>query len=478
MAARHDLPIYNLKAVVQETGIKPDTLRAWERRYGLPEPQRTASGHRLYTERDVATLKWLISRQDEGLTISRAIALWHELQRQGTDPLDGAEKALRPDGFAHEPALPPMASAGESGTMTQLKQQWIDACLRFDERGAEQALNGAFALFSVETVIVALIQEALAGIGEGWRQGSVTVQQEHFASSLAMRRLEALLVATPAPTRTGRILVGCPPHESHVFAPLMLSLFLRRRGWDVVYLGADVPLHSLEATIEAAAPALVILTAQQLHTAAGLLDMGKLLEKRRVPLAYGGSIFNRSPDLRKIMPGHFLGERIDDAVPSVERIMQRPRVHASLESVPSPSLTALRRFREQRSAIEADVGRSFQSGALPANLAEANALFGRYIESALALGLIHRPYDSAVWRGSLPHLNDVLPESLTEGYVSAYIAAALGRLGSDDPLLTERLANLAGISSNLAPNLEDDRHMTKSSKKLSRVTAIGRHRRG
>ncbi len=75
MAARHDLPIYNLKAVVQETGIKPDTLRAWERRYGLPEPQRTASGHRLYTDRDVATLKWLVARQDDGLTISRAVAL-------------------------------------------------------------------------------------------------------------------------------------------------------------------------------------------------------------------------------------------------------------------------------------------------------------------------------------------------------------------------------------------------------------------
>ena len=96
MAARHDLPIYNLKAVVQETGIKPDTLRAWERRYGLPEPQRTASGHRLYTERDVATLKWLVARQDDGLTISRAVALWHELRRQGNDPLEHVVTETRP----------------------------------------------------------------------------------------------------------------------------------------------------------------------------------------------------------------------------------------------------------------------------------------------------------------------------------------------------------------------------------------------
>ena len=88
--------------------------------------------------------------------------------------------------------------------------------------------------------MTSLIQQGLAEIGEGWLRGSVTAQQEHFASALAMRRLETLLAATPAPTRNGRILVACPPHESHVFAPLMLSLFLRRRGWDVVYLGADV----------------------------------------------------------------------------------------------------------------------------------------------------------------------------------------------------------------------------------------------
>ena len=53
-------PTYNLKAVVQETGLKPDTLRAWERRYGIPEPDRTGGGHRLYSQHDINTLKWLL----------------------------------------------------------------------------------------------------------------------------------------------------------------------------------------------------------------------------------------------------------------------------------------------------------------------------------------------------------------------------------------------------------------------------------
>src|SRR4030042_4721348 len=59
---------FNVKAVVRETGLKPDTLRAWERRYRLPRPERTAGGHRLYSQRDIDCLRWLAARQTEGLS--------------------------------------------------------------------------------------------------------------------------------------------------------------------------------------------------------------------------------------------------------------------------------------------------------------------------------------------------------------------------------------------------------------------------
>ena len=54
-------PIYNLKAVIQETGLGPETLRAWERRYGLLKPQRSPGGHRLYSQYDIDMLKWLVA---------------------------------------------------------------------------------------------------------------------------------------------------------------------------------------------------------------------------------------------------------------------------------------------------------------------------------------------------------------------------------------------------------------------------------
>ena len=82
-------PAYNLKVVLKETGLAADTLRAWERRYGLPVPQRTQGGHRLYSERDIHTIKWLMARQAEGLSISRAVDLWNENLASGLDPLAG-----------------------------------------------------------------------------------------------------------------------------------------------------------------------------------------------------------------------------------------------------------------------------------------------------------------------------------------------------------------------------------------------------
>src|SRR5512136_3331090 len=83
----NDVPTLNLKAVVRETGLKPDTIRAWERRYGIPKPPRTTGGHRLYSQRDIDLLKWMNARQHEGMSISRIVDLWKSLEAEGKDPL-------------------------------------------------------------------------------------------------------------------------------------------------------------------------------------------------------------------------------------------------------------------------------------------------------------------------------------------------------------------------------------------------------
>src|SRR5215216_6226211 len=126
-------PAFNLKVVLNETGLAADTLRAWERRYGLPAPNRTAGGHRLYSQRDIETIKWLMKRQAEGLSISRAVDLWNEQIGSGTDPLAG----LTQEGSISRLAAPIQYRAPDT-TLDTLREQWIAACMEFSESAAEQ----------------------------------------------------------------------------------------------------------------------------------------------------------------------------------------------------------------------------------------------------------------------------------------------------------------------------------------------------
>lgn len=421
MAATDQLPTFNLKAVLRETGLKPDTLRAWERRYGLPQPERSPGGHRLYSQQDIETIKWLIARQQEGLSISRAVDLWRSLDSEGQDPLQMAE-------FATPEATVGAFSLPEGEALTELRGAWTSACLAYDERKAEQVLTHAFALYPVEVVCLELLQKGLNQVGEGWYQGQVTVQQEHFASELATRRLEALLAGTPPPTRPERILIGCPAREEHTFSPLLLTLFLRRRSWDVVYLGANVPIGRMDLAITTTKPRLVILPAQQLHTAANLLEAAHFLQERQVPLAYGGLVFNVLPALRPRIPGYFLGERLDEAPGVAEQVLSSPTPMPSGEPISEKYQHALIHYREHLGLIEAYVWRSMdpaQEGR--ENLTIANTHLALNIMAALRLGEMDFLGVDIEWVEGLLG-NHRLPRELLYDYLDVYHQAAEAHL--------------------------------------------------
>lgn len=375
-----DTPTYNLKAVVQETGIKPDTLRAWERRYGLPAPDRSQGGHRLYSQRDIDTLIWLMARQDEGLTISRAVDLWHTLETDGRDPLRMPEYTIHRTESHHV--------NGEE--IDVLHRQWVEACLRFDERTAERVLAQAFAIYPVEAVCVDVLQKGLRTIGEYWYAGTASVQQEHFASALAMRRMDAMLGAAPLPTRIGRILVACPPGEEHVFGQAMIQLMLRRRGWETIYLGANVPMERLESSVDMMRPHLVILTAQRLETAASLREMALLLQERGITVGYGGRIFKLIPQLRRRIPGHYLGDDLASSINRIEDLIPVPPTLPEQDPIPPHIQRLAEAMHNREMDIAATTARMIRESDLPAGAtSSANIGMGRTALAALNLGGIH-----------------------------------------------------------------------------------------
>ena len=80
------LPLYSINAVARRAGFNPATLRAWERRYGSPQPCRGSQGYRLYSEEDVRVLHWLKSQVERGVRIHHAVALLPESQTADDDP--------------------------------------------------------------------------------------------------------------------------------------------------------------------------------------------------------------------------------------------------------------------------------------------------------------------------------------------------------------------------------------------------------
>jgi MerR family transcriptional regulator, light-induced transcriptional regulator len=408
--------IYNLKVVIQETGIKPDTLRAWERRYGLPQPERTTGGHRLYSDYDIELIKWLIARQNDGMRINRAVELWKSLELEGSIPLETISHTadIR---YAHSP----MVISGIN--LEEMRGKWIGACLTFDEQAAEYILAQSFARFPLESVCLEVLQEGLSEIGLLWYAGKATVQQEHFASALAIRRLNSLIAASPTPYRSETILVACPPHEVHVIGPMLVTLFLRHQGWNVVYLGADVPVTNLERALDSTKAKLIILNATMLYTAASLFEVGKFLRSRNKVFAFGGYVYNRIPTLRHRIPGYFLGEKLDNVANQVEKILEMKSSPPISEPISGDYQSAIEEILDHQFQIEARVWETIKGNDVSLDdLQTVNYYLGKNIIAALKLGNIEFLKPEIDWIAGLIKNHGLAPSTLSE-YMRSYAAA-------------------------------------------------------
>jgi MerR family transcriptional regulator, light-induced transcriptional regulator len=431
-------PAYNLKVVLKETGLPADTLRAWERRYGLPVPQRTQGGHRLYSERDIHTIKWLIARQAEGLSISRAVDLWNENLASGNDPLAG----LAPSTFTTLQTAPATFPPQET-TLDAMRSHWVAACLNFNESSAEQTLNQAFSMFPVEAVCVEVLQKGMSEIGTMWCENRASVQQEHFASGLAMRRLDALLIASPAPSRPQTILAGCPANEWHTFTALMLSLFLRRRGFNVIYLGANVPTERFEETIRTVRANLVILVSQTLSSAASLQQTSFALTGKKISVGFGGRIFNLRPEIIKHISGHHLGSDVSAALEEVEHILDGKRKLIQIQSTSQEYVAAYQFFTAKR----ADIELTLKSLVKPLGISSENFqtsihFLGDNISAALQLGDIDHVSDEMKWVKFLLQAYQHPDEELIN-FMDAYAEAVNKHINGSGKPIYEWLADEA-----------------------------------
>ena len=307
-----NFPLYNIGVVSRFTGVPIATLHAWERRYGFPIVSRTAGGHRLYSEKDIARLRWVKSQVDSGLTVSRAVI---------------AVRALEADGRLFLPVESEAGRRSEPGTTASpsLRESLLAALIQHDLPRADQLMGEMLAFYSPEDLTLDVIGPALNAIGEAWEQGHITVATEHLASNYLRHRLLMWMVTGPTPRSGNPIVLACAPGEWHEGSLLMLGVLLRRQGWPVAYLGQNVPFHDLAKFIDDIHPRAVVLVAMCEEPARALADWPQWIHQMggNPVIAFGGRAFVVQPELQGIVPGIYLGASIPDGLANLVSIIQR-----------------------------------------------------------------------------------------------------------------------------------------------------------
>jgi DNA-binding transcriptional MerR regulator len=247
--------------LAHRTGASPERLRAWERRYKLLRPLRTAGGFRLYTEED-----------------ERRVARMQEKLGAGLSAAEAARMALAEEAAGAGDAV-------EHG-LDAVRVELLAALERYDEPEAQALLDRLLGSLGFATVIVDVVLPVLREIGERWRAGAVTVGQEHFASALLRGRLLGLARGWDHGIGP-RALLACPPGERHDLGLIAFGLLLRREGWRVVFLGADTPLDTLCEAVRESRPAAVVLSAVNARRFAGSVN-GIAAIARGTPVGLGG----------------------------------------------------------------------------------------------------------------------------------------------------------------------------------------------
>lgn len=277
--ARHPI-----RVVAQRSGLTPATIRAWERRYDAISPIRSDGGQRLYSDEDVAHLRTLKALTDGG----RGISMVADLSRAE------AEALLTEDLSVPAAGLP----SGIGGSLEDLVDDAYGCVRSFDGSGLERELWRALVTHGAQAFLTKVAGPLLKAIGVGWEAGEITPAHEHLASEVLEQFLDRLVdrVRSPgAPT----MVVATLPGERHGLGARLASAAAALDGWNVVYLGTDLPVADVASAADSlSADAVAISVVRGVAPASIARELGRLRTAldARTRLFVGGAGLSEIPE--------------------------------------------------------------------------------------------------------------------------------------------------------------------------------------
>lgn len=266
---RQEEGLVRIGTLARRTGVSPELLRAWERRYGLLRPARSEGGYRLYDAADEEVIRRMRLHLAGGLSAREAARL-----ARGSDASGGLASPPGPERV-------PAGSAVE-----RLARDLRSALDRFDERAAQEAVDRLLAVLRPVSVVTEVFFPLLRDLGRRWAAGTATVADEHFASAVVRARILGLARAWGSAHGPTAVL-SCPPGEHHDIGLAAFGLALRAHGWRIAFTGANTPLDAVEAAAARTGAALAVLSTTDPRVLHESLPSIRRLA-RRLPVAVGG----------------------------------------------------------------------------------------------------------------------------------------------------------------------------------------------
>jgi methanogenic corrinoid protein MtbC1 len=275
--------VYTVKHAAELTGIAPDTLRVWERRYGVVSPARSAGGYRLYDDASLRRLRAMGALVGAGWSARQA-----------------ATRVLADDEGTDDVPDPGLELLGDVDALARV-------AATFDVAGLDAALDEGFALGDFEEVVDRWLMPSLLRVGGAWRDGTISVAGEHFVSASAQRRLAAAFDAAPRNARGPRVVVGLARGSRHELGALAFATALRRRGAEVVYVGGDLPPDGWVAVVSEQHPAAVVLAVPSSDDVVAVRETVAALAAAHpdLPVHVGGGHQHQVPAAHRL--GHVVG---------------------------------------------------------------------------------------------------------------------------------------------------------------------------
>lgn len=266
---------FAIRMLAQKTNVGSSTLRAWERRYGLLQPERTPKGHRLYSAQDVARVGKILDLLNDGHSLP-AIA-----------------EMLKP-ADQHNATLLAASGSGDNTALVSIWNDFISNTLQatadFNIERIDAIYNEASSLYPVDMVTDRLIFPTIAVLGEVWQNHPERgVAEEHFYTSWLKNRLGARFHHAYAQAKGARIICACVPGSYHEIGLMLFSLSALARGYRVLYFGADLPFTQLKHIAQRSAAKAIVLSAQSQIDESVNTQLPKLIKQINTPVFIGGS---------------------------------------------------------------------------------------------------------------------------------------------------------------------------------------------